>query len=356
VTGNLPEEGNVFLVNGRFAGTPFAEGLEPGCPATLWTDGPDVAAARLPVEVAKKWFSQPVHDPKEYTAQSLLAIWNTVTPGPEVRILEAAGSLVWWPWDLLERQTEAVEQQLSKRGSGIHGKVDKRAYPVNKSQIFVAKSAVVGPGAVLDAREGPILLDEQVEILPGAIVIGPVALGKGTKIKAGAKLYGPVVAGPRCKLGGEIEGSLIQGYSNKQHEGFLGHAVLGEWVNLGADTNNSDLKNNYANVSVRIDGEQIDTGRLFFGGVIGDHVKTAINTQLNTGTVIGVGSNVFGAGFPPKEIGAFRWGGADGFEYYDFDRFIETARRVMERRDVALSGEMVELLRSLHAEALDGRL
>ncbi|MFH0883808.1 MAG: putative sugar nucleotidyl transferase [bacterium] len=355
-TGQMPVTGDVFLVNGRFAGEPFTEGLAPDCPATVWTDGPDVAAARLPVDVARRWFSHPVYDPLDYTTQALLSAWNTVQAAPEVRVLEARGSLIWWPWDLLERQSGAIEEQFALLGAALDGEIDHRAILVDESRMHVAKGASVRAGAILDASGGPILLEERVEIMPGAIVMGPVALASGTKINAGAKLHGPVVAGPKCKLGGEIEETLIQGHSNKQHDGYLGHAVLGEWVNLGADTNNSDLKNNYSNVSVRIDGEEIDTGRLFFGCLIGDHVKTAINTQLNTGTVIGIGSNIYGSDFPPKEIGAFRWGGAAGFEYYDFERFIETARRVMERRDVNLTPAMILLLRELHAEALEGRL
>jgi UDP-N-acetylglucosamine diphosphorylase/glucosamine-1-phosphate N-acetyltransferase len=135
-----------------------------------------------------------------------------------------------------------------------------------------------------------------------------------------------------CKIGGEVEESVVQGWSNKQHEGFLGHAWLGEWVNLGADTNNSDLKNNYSSVRVWEVGRFVDSSRMFVGLLCGDHVKSAIDTQFNTGTVVGLSSQIFGSGFPPKFVPPFSWGGAAGLERYDLERALETARAVMARR------------------------
>ena len=352
--GSMPETGDVHLVNGRFSGQPFAEGVDAGFPATIWRDGQDVAAAKIPAEVARKWFTRPIFDPADFSADSLLEELKDAGVVPE--ILDSEGCLIQWPWDLLERQTDAINEQFASLGVCREGEIHSSAILVHEERIHIASGARVRAGAILDASEGPILLEGGVEIMPGAILLGPVALASGTKIKAGAKLCGPVVAGPACKLGGEVEGTLVQGHSNKQHEGYLGHALLGEWVNLGADTNNSDLKNNYSPVKVRIDGTEVDTGHLFFGCIIGDHVKTAINTQLNTGTVIGVGSNLFGPDFPPKEIGAFRWGGASGFEDYEFERFLETAKRVMERRNVPLTPAMAERLKVLHSEALKGRV
>lgn len=350
-TAKLPARGDVFLVNGRFAGEPFLEGLDPDCPPTIWTDGADVAAARVPAKVASKWFTKPFYDPREYNSHSLLNVWNTVDPAPSVRILEANGTLVWWPWDLLERQEAAIEELVKRRGATVDGEVDPKAILAEENRIHLASGAQVMAGAILDASSGSILLEEGVKVMPGATILGPVALGRHTVVKPNAMINGHVSTGPFCKLGGEVEESIFLGYSNKQHEGFLGHSIVGQWVNLGAGTNNSDLKNNYSHVRVTISGEEIDTGTSFFGALLGDHVKTAIGTQLNTGTVIGIGSNLFGAGFPPKDIGAFRWGGADGFELYDFEKFIETARVVMARRDVEMSREMLHLLKKLHQEA-----
>lgn len=355
--GHLPDSGEVYLVNGRTIGAVPEEGLDPKCPWSLWTDGPDVVAVRLPAQVAKKWLSRPVYEPADYSARTLIAIWSQEKTAPTVQIYESKDSLAWWPWDLLNRQAAAISNSLRRVGDGyIDGEVHHRAMLVEENAIHVSAGALVGAGAVLDASSGPIILGDNVTIQPGAVLMGPVVLGEGTLVKAGAKLHGPVVTGPRCKLGGEVAESLFLGYSNKQHDGFLGHSIVGEWVNLGANTNNSDLKNNYSTVSVTIDGETIDTGETFFGSLIGDHVKTAINVQLNTGTVIGVGTNLFGAGFPPKTIGAFRWGGPEDFDYYEFDKFVETARVVMQRRERTLTPSMITLLRKLHQEAVTGNL
>jgi len=152
-----------------------------------------------------------------------------------------------------------------------------------------------------------------------------------------------------CKVGGEVEGSIIHAYSNKQHDGFLGHAYLAMWVNLGADTNNSDLKNNYGSVRVYINGKEVDSGSMFVGLTMGDHSKSGINTMFNTGTVVGVSSNVFGAGFPPKYVPSFSWGGAEGMVTYDIDKGLEVAKRVMGRRKMQLSQAEEKVLREVFA-------
>jgi UDP-N-acetylglucosamine diphosphorylase/glucosamine-1-phosphate N-acetyltransferase len=151
-----------------------------------------------------------------------------------------------------------------------------------------------------------------------------------------------------CKVGGEVEQSIIHSYSNKQHEGFLGHAYLGQWVNLGADTNNSDLKNNYSNVKVVLnDGEPIDTHSIFAGLIMGDHSKTAINTMINTGTVVGFSSNIFGNGFPEKYVTSFSWGGSDSLSTYEISKSIEVAKKVMERRNKTFSEIEIELFKEV---------
>ncbi|MBD3167356.1 glucose-1-phosphate thymidylyltransferase, partial [bacterium] len=280
-------------------------------------------------------------------------IWSMEMSAPEIELIEAKDTLVFWPWELLKRQRAAIEEDFRGRGVGqVNGDVDARAILVEETNMHIAAGAKVRAGAILDASDGPILLEDGVEVMPGAVLLGPIAVGEKTKINPGAKIHGPCSIGPVCKIGGEVEDTIIQGFSNKQHEGFLGHALLGEWVNLGADTNNSDLKNNYSAVSVVLEGESINTGETFFGSIIGDHVKTAINTQLNTGTVIGIGTNIFGAGFPPKAIGDFRWGGVEGFVSYDYEKFMGAARAAMKRRGLAPSSAMATLLRSLHKESI----
>lgn len=186
--------------------------------------------------------------------------------------------------------------------------------------------------------------------MPNAFVEGPAAIGDRCVVRAGATIYRGVSIGPACKVGGEVAESVLHSFSNKQHGGFLGHSCVGSWVNLGAGTDTSDLKNNYGAVRVEIGGEIIDTGSMFVGATIGDHSKTAIGTTLNTGTVVGVFANVMARGFPPKAIRSFSWGTEDGFVDHDIERAIDTASRVMARRDVELTPAMEALIRRAHAD------
>jgi UDP-N-acetylglucosamine diphosphorylase/glucosamine-1-phosphate N-acetyltransferase len=207
----------------------------------------------------------------------------------------------------------------------------------------------------LNTRNGPIYIGKDAEVMEGCLIRGPFALGDRAQLKMGAKIYGPTVIGPECRVGGEVNNSVITGFSNKAHDGFLGNSVLGEWCNLGADTNNSNLKNTYGNVQVwsYAEGRQVDTGAQFCGLFMGDHAKSGINTMFNTGTVVGPCANVFGGGFPPKHIPGFAWGGADGFDVYDIERAIATARRVMDRRHIPLSSVDEGVLR--YVFALEGQ-
>ncbi|MBI1184978.1 glucose-1-phosphate thymidylyltransferase, partial [bacterium] len=183
----------------------------------------------------------------------------------------------------------------------------------------------------------------------GAFIKGPFALCEGATVNMCAKIRDGSTIGPYSKVGGEINNSILLGYSNKGHDGFLGNSILGEWCNLGADTNTSNLKNNYSNVKVHhiATGKAIDTQSQFCGLIMGDHSKSGINTMFNTGTVVGVSANIFGADFPPKYITSFAWGGAAGFETYDFDKAIEVAKRVMKRRNKDLDKHEEAILRTI---------
>jgi UDP-N-acetylglucosamine diphosphorylase/glucosamine-1-phosphate N-acetyltransferase len=205
---------------------------------------------------------------------------------------------------------------------------------LSPDQVLLGPGVKILPGAVLDAEGGPIVLGSGCRIAPNVTLEGPLYLGPGTSVNPGAKLREGTSAGAFCKLGGEIEDSILLDLSNKQHEGFLGHAYLGSWVNLGADTNGSDLKNTYGRVRVDLGEGPIDTGHTFVGPVLGDHAKTGINTMLSTGAVVGVAANVFGSGFPPKFVPAFTWGGYRPWVEYRLDQAMQTARTVMARRDV----------------------
>lgn len=227
-----------------------------------------------------------------------------------------------------------------------------------KSQPLSATNRVIGgenifvePGArvemaMLNASEGPIYIGKDAEIMEGAMLRGPLVVGEASVIKMGAKIYGGTTIGPHCKVGGEVSNAVIFGYSNKAHDGFLGNAVLGEWCNLGADTNNSNLKNDYSTVKVWSYAADafVPTGEQFCGLFMGDHSKTAINTMFNTGTVVGVSANVAAAGFPRQFIPSFTWAGKP----YPIDKALETARQMYGRRHKTLTEADEAILREVY--------
>ncbi len=264
-------------------------------------------------------------------------------------------TLITYPWDLIDRNAQNIQEDA--RASGLLGKtlglIDKGAYLLGKGDIYLGANSRIMPGVVLDAQEGPVWIGENTRVMPNAVLQGPVALGRDCVIKIGAKIYHHTVAGPLCKLGGEIEATIIQGFTNKQHDGFLGHSYLGSWINIGADTNNSDLKNNYGEISVYLMNQTVDTGKRFLGMIMGDHTKTAINTMFNTGTVVGVNCNIYGDGFPPKFIPSFSWGGSGGLREYEFSKCIEVARVVMERRNVPFTPATNKLFEAVKELSLE---
>ena len=217
--------------------------------------------------------------------------------------------------------------------------------------VWLAENVQLSPGVVLDASEGPIIIDESAKVMANAVLCGPLYVGKRSLVKIGAKIYGNTSIGPVCKVGGEIEGCIIQAYSNKQHDGFLGHAYIGEWVNMGADTNNSDLKNNYKSVNYYSYAQKakIDSGSQFLGCIIGDHAKTGINCSINTGTVIGMGCNVYGSHLISDFIPDFSWGEASLLMSYRFDAFCATTNTVKNRRKLSLTDIEKELYKQIYS-------
>ncbi len=234
-------------------------------------------------------------------------------------------------------------------GDGSEAILYPGVHILNDTEVLFGAGALIKPGVVLDAERGPILIGAGAVLHSNVTVQGPAYLGPGclvhpmTRVREGASI------GALCKLGGEVEESVMLDLSNKQHDGFLGHAYLGSWVNLGADTNASDLKNNYSTVRVNLGEGEIETHQRFVGPILGDHVRCAINTMFNTGSVVGVCSNVFGAGFPPRFLPNFSWGGSDGLRRYELEKALATARIVLARRQVEWLSEYEELLRRLHA-------
>ena len=253
-------------------------------------------------------------------------------------------------WDFIDVIGEAIHYDLQGR-SGIHetAKLHSTVTLIHESGITIGANTHIGANVVLDASDGPIGIGDGVKIMHNSVIQGPAYIGAGSTIKIGAKIYENTSLGPVCKIGGEVEGSVVQGYSNKQHEGFLGHAILGSWVNLGADTNNSDLKNNYGEITVFLNGTPVNTEKRFLGLIMGDHSKTGINTMFNTGTIVGVNCNIFGAEMPPKFVPSFSWGGSTaGFQDYLLEKAIEVARIVMHRRKVQFTDKTRKLFEAVY--------
>ncbi|AKK72231.1 glucose-1-phosphate thymidylyltransferase [Chryseobacterium gallinarum] len=218
----------------------------------------------------------------------------------------------------------------------------------DKKDLFIEEGAEI-EFSTLNTRTGKIYIGKNTEVMEGCHLRGPIALGDHSKFNLGAKIYGATTIGPHCKVGGEVNNIIIFGYSSKGHEGFVGNSVIGEWCNFGADSNSSNMKNNYAHVrfwNYRTKAFE-DTGLQFAGLIMGDHSKTAINTQLNTGTVVGVASNIFKPGFPPNLVENFSWGGLKDDERFRLDKVYEVAERAMARRKVALSEEDKAILKHI---------
>jgi UDP-N-acetylglucosamine diphosphorylase/glucosamine-1-phosphate N-acetyltransferase len=263
------------------------------------------------------------------------------------------------PWDLVHANEATLIDDFALTRPGKEPALpvaSPGAHLVKKNRILSRPGSRVMPGAVLDASTGPIILGEGVRILHNAVVLGPAYIGPNSLIKVGAKIYGGTSIGPVCKVGGEVEGSILHGYANKQHDGFLGHSYLAEWTNIGAGTDTSDLKNNYGRVKAWAPGGEIDTGLTFAGLVLGDHAKCGIGTMFNTGTVVGVMANIFGAGYPPKHVPSFSWGGAAGLEAYDLERALAVAALVTARRQKSFEPIDEALYRKIFADTAAHRL
>ncbi|MFB0515723.1 MAG: putative sugar nucleotidyl transferase [Candidatus Neomarinimicrobiota bacterium] len=220
---------------------------------------------------------------------------------------------------------------------------------VGDGGVYLGKDVTIDPAVTLDIRHGPVIIEDGTTIASHSVIAGPTYLGSKCKVWPFAFLE-EVALGPVCRVMGQVEGTIMQGYTNKQHDGFLGHAYLGSWINLGAGTTNSDLKNNYGPVKVLVNGQTVDTGKTFIGMFMGDHAKTAIGTLFNTGTRVGVAANVFGPVTPPKVVPSFAWGG-DGQERYDLEKCLETMATVKGRRGQELTQAERDLFKRLYEEA-----
>ncbi|TDS59595.1 GlmU family protein [Myroides indicus] len=252
-------------------------------------------------------------------------------------------------WDIFQKNDEVLRVDFDIVTEGrISQPIPKSNNVIAPENVFIEEGAKL-EFVTLNASTGPIYIGKDAEIMEGSVIRGPFALCEHAQVKLGTKIYGATTVGPHSRVGGEINNSVIFGYSNKGHDGFLGNSVLGEWCNLGADTNNSNLKNNYApiklwNYELK---EYENTGLQFCGLMMGDHSRSGINTMFNTGTVVGVSSSIFGGGFPATFLPSFTWGGIDSSEVYNVDKAIETMKIVMSRRSVDLTPEDEDIIRYL---------
>lgn len=263
---------------------------------------------------------------------------NPETTSTEIQWIEVEADWLNYPEDIFVWNQRELDRDFELITAGRTGaKLSESNRVTGPGKIFIEEGARV-EAAVLNPDGGYIYVGSDAEIMEGSLVKGSLALCEHATLKLGAKIYGCTTIGPHSKVGGEVSNSVIQGYSNKGHDGFLGNSVLGEWCNLGADTNTSNLKNNYAEVKLW----DYETNRFrntnlqFCGLIMGDHAKCGINTMFNTGTVVGVGSNIFGSGFPRNFIPSFAWGGNGGFTTYQLEKVFETADLVMHRRGLKL--------------------
>lgn len=347
----LPENLELLLVNGRWladAETARAiEALSTAADYRVLTNGKTLLALRCSAAEVRGHLDKGV-----LNSRSLLKKFPA-------RTIDA--TVINYIWEAVSRNGEQIVRDWESLGRPAEksGKIYDGVHLVEPQKIHIAAGAVLKPGVVVDAEAGPVWIDRDVTVMANAVLEGPLYIGPGSTIKIAAKIYENTTIGPVCKVGGEVEGCIIHGYSNKQHDGFLGHAYLGEWVNLGADTNNSDLKNNYGNVTVQLNGHSIDTRERFVGLMMGDHSKTGINCMLNTGTIVGVSCNIYGAGLPPKFVPSFSWGSAEGLSRYNFEKAKALAATVMGRRKVdfdAYQEQLFEGARELAREVEQGTL
>ncbi len=253
-------------------------------------------------------------------------------------------------WDLFLNNGEAIRSDfewviLGKESDCLPNHCTK----VGDHPIFIEKGASVSC-SIFNTEAGPIYIGKDCQVMEGCLVRGPFAMSEGSILKMGAKIYGPTTLGPYCKVGGEVNNAILFGYSNKGHDGFLGNSVLGEWCNLGADTNTSNLKNDYTSVRLWDYSSEsfVKTGEQFCGLLMGDHSKSAIDTMFNTGTVVGVNATIFGSGFVKNFIPSFSWGGERNSRIFKLEKALETASLVMERRGIPLSDNDSNILKEVY--------
>lgn len=338
-----PESERVVLVNSRLLLTESF--CLPDGPAVQWIDepygrGPAVVAIHADLALAER-----------LTPEVLLdrAATRRVLADVPVHEFVRSPRLITYPWDLVHANPAMLIWCWGRENCGgeIKGRIYEGAHLLNPDALYIGEGSVIKPGVVLDGEHGPIYIGRNVTVSPNCSIEGPCYIGDGSLIQPGAVLRDAMSIGPRCKVGGELESSVIHGFSNKQHDGFLGHSYIGEWVNLAADTINSDLKNTYGHVRVPINGVEVDSGQMFVGLTMGDHSKTGIGQMFPTGAVVGFGSNIATWEYAPKFVPSFAWLAGSDCCSYEVERCLQVAIKVMQRRQIQMTPAEMELFRRL---------
>lgn len=331
-------------------------------PATPASDNLLINGALCPDEDAVKAIQQlPINTALVKQGKVLAVHSSTLEWSKASATVEYADEVVMIDqvWKIFQHNAQQIRTDFQRITAGRKSAAitDKHTRTYNEDQIFLEEGVTLR-AALLNAEDGPIYLGKNSVVQEGALIKGPFALCEGSHVNMGGKMRGDTTIGPFSKVGGEIGNSVIFGYSNKAHDGFLGNSVLGEWCNLGADTNTSNLKNNYENVKIwnYAKGGFHDTGLQFCGLMMGDHSKCGINTMFNTGTVVGVSANIFGDGFPRTFIPSFAWGGASGFTTFQLNKAFETASKVMARRNKQLDDMEKNILKHVFEQSAQNRI
>jgi len=341
VRSQLDQPGRTLFVNGRcFLTEPisFSEsnllGRQGDQIAFIWAD-PDLAG-RLTADVFV--------DPGK--------LWQVLG---RQRVNETDVTLINYPWDLVHNNIAAIladwQGTFSLQHDICDGRVCPGAHLLAKENICIGPGSVIKPSTVLDAEEGPIIIGSNVTVKSNCTLEGPLFIGDNSLIQPGAVISEGVSIGPVCKVGGELESSIIHSHSNKQHDGFLGHSYIGSWVNLAADTINSDLKNTYGPIRVPINGRDVDSGQMFVGLTMGDHSKTSVGTKFSTGSVVGVACSIFTSRFVPRFLPSFSWLTDKGRDEAICEKVLETAQRVMARRNVVMTENMKKVFENIYHQA-----
>jgi UDP-N-acetylglucosamine diphosphorylase / glucose-1-phosphate thymidylyltransferase / UDP-N-acetylgalactosamine diphosphorylase / glucosamine-1-phosphate N-acetyltransferase / galactosamine-1-phosphate N-acetyltransferase len=343
---HIPDGLDVLFVNGRLV-VEEGELLERlkaasrnGEPGRVFVQGDVVVAAYVP-GADKRFVASP-------------ALGRELFDGLAEETVEGA-RLIEGLWDLVENTPQAVvtDYETLSKGFNMYERtgttIHESAVLVEPEQIYIAPGARIHPGAVLNAEDGPIFVDREAVVMDGAVIRGPSSIGAKATVKVHADLQACVI-GPVCKAAGEMHNVTLHSFTNKAHAGFIGHSYFGSWVNIGAGTISSNLRNDYGTVSIydAALNDYVDTGRQFAGLIMADHAKSGINAMFNTGSVVGVSCNVFGTGFPERYLPSFTWVDAgNGFTTFRFDKALEVARAVMQRRDITLSEDDERMLRDV---------